>query len=82
METVMSNAHAEHAQGMVPGRDRRRTQIERGSMRVIATGGVIGIATVVGAIMASQDVAGWIIALVASLVTAVLAAVLWSSRQL
>jgi hypothetical protein len=51
-------------------------------MRVIATAGIVAIATVVGAIMASQDVAGWITALVVSLITAVLAALLWSSRQL
>ena len=72
----------ERPQGMVPGRGRRQTTVERVSMRVIATAGIVAIATVVGAIMASQDVAGWITALVVSLITAVLAALLWSSRQL
>jgi hypothetical protein len=66
---------------MVPARARRKTAVERGSMRVIATAGVIGIATAVGAILASQDVAGWVVSLVVSLISVVLAAVLWSSRQ-
>lgn len=46
---------------MVPARERRRTGIGRGAMRVLATGGIVGIATILGA---------------------VLAALLWSSRQL
>jgi translation initiation factor 2 gamma subunit (eIF-2gamma) len=67
---------------MVPGRQRRRTKFERVSMRVIATGGIIGIATVLGAILVHADVAGWIVGLVIGVVTVVLAALLWSSRQL
>jgi uncharacterized membrane protein len=67
---------------MVPGRQRRRTKLERGSMRVVATGGIIGIATVVGAVLVGQDVAGWIVGLVVGLTSVVLAALLWSSRQL
>jgi hypothetical protein len=62
---------------MVPGRERRRTKVERGAMRVIATGGIIGIAVVLGAILVGQDLAGWIVGLVVGL-----AALLWSSRQL
>ena len=69
-------------QGMLPARERRRTVIERGFMRVIATGGIIGIAVALGAILASQDVAGWIIGLVIGLTSVVLSALLWSSRQL
>ena len=68
--------------GMVPARERRRTGVERGFMRVIATGGIIGIAVVLGAILASQNVAGWIMGLVIGLTSVILAAVLWSSRQL
>jgi hypothetical protein len=34
---------------MIPGRARRRTKLERGSMRVLATGGIIGLATILGA---------------------------------
>jgi hypothetical protein len=70
------------AQGMVPGRERRRTAVERGSMRVIATGGVVGIAVVLGAVLVGQDVAGWIVGLVVGLTSVILAALLWSSRQL
>ena len=67
---------------MVPARERRRTAIERGFMRIIATGGVIGIATALGAILVSADVAGWIVGLSVGLTSVVLAALLWSSRQL
>jgi hypothetical protein len=69
-------------QGMVPGRERRRTRVERGAMRVIATGGVIGIAVILGAVLVGQDVAGWIVGLVVGLTSVILAALLWSSRQL
>ena len=67
---------------MIPGRSRRRTKIERGSMRVLATGGIIGLATGLGAILVNQDVAGWIVGLAVGLTSVVLAAILWSSRQL
>jgi hypothetical protein len=69
-------------EGMVPARERRRTKLERGTMRLIATGGIIGIAVVLGAVLVGQDVAGWIVGLVIGLTTVVLAALLWSSRQL
>jgi hypothetical protein len=69
-------------QGMVPGRERRRTGIERGAMRAIATGGIVGIGVVLGAVLAGQDAAGWIVGLVVSTVSIILAALLWSSRQL
>jgi len=72
----------EHPQGMVPGRTRRRSGVERVFMRVIATGGIIGIAVALGAILVNQDVAGWIVGLVIGLTSVVLAALLWSSRQL
>jgi uncharacterized membrane protein len=51
-------------------------------MRLIATGGIIGIAVALGAILGGQDVAGWIIGLVVGVTSVVLAALLWSSRQL
>jgi hypothetical protein len=69
-------------QGMVPGRERRRTRVERGAMRVVATGGIVGIAVLLGAVLVGQDVAGWIVGLVIGLTSVVLAALLWSSRQL
>jgi hypothetical protein len=73
---------SERPQGMVPGRERRRTSLERGAMRLVATGGIIGIAVVLGAVLVGQDVAGWIVGLVVGLTSVLLAAVLWSSRQL
>jgi hypothetical protein len=69
-------------QGMVPGRARRRTKVERGAMRTLATGGIIGVAVALGAVLGGQDVAGWIMGLVIGLTSVILAALLWSSRQL
>lgn len=76
-----STAH-ERPQGMVPGRERRRSVVERGFVRIIATGGIIGVATIIGAVLVSQDVAGWIVGLAVGLTSVILAALLWSSRQL
>ena len=75
-------ARDERPQGMLPGRERRRTVVERGFVRIVATGGVIGIATILGAVLVSQDVAGWIVGLAVGLTSVMLAALLWSSRQL
>jgi hypothetical protein len=72
----------EPPQGMVPARARRRSKLERALMRVVATGGIIGIAVALGAILVGQDIAGWIVGLVIGLTSVILAAVLWSSRQL
>ena len=72
----------ERPQGMVPGRERRRTKLERGTMRLVATGGIIGIAVLLGAVLVGQDVAGWIVGLVVGLTSVILAALLWSSREL
>lgn len=76
------DAEHERPQGMIPGRERRRSVIERGFVRVVATGGIVGIATVLGAVLVSQDVAGWIVGLAVGATSVILAAVLWSSRQL
>jgi len=51
-------------------------------MRVVATGGIVGIATILGAALVSQDVAGWIVGLAVGVTSVALAALLWSSRQL
>ena len=51
-------------------------------MRLIATGGVIGIATILGAVLVGQDVAALIVGLAVGLTSVLLAALLWSSRQL
>lgn len=67
---------------MIPGRERRRSVIERGFMRIVATGGIVGIAVIIGAVLVSQNVAGWIVGLAVGLTSVVLAALLWSSRQL
>jgi hypothetical protein len=66
---------------MLPTR-RGRGLLERTFVRVIATGGIVGICVAIAAIMSSSNSAGWIIGLVVSLVSVVLAAVLWSSRIL
>jgi protein-S-isoprenylcysteine O-methyltransferase Ste14 len=60
----------------------RRANVESVVVRLIATAGVIGIGTAIGAIMSSSGATGWIIALVVSLVSVVLAALLWRSRRL
>jgi hypothetical protein len=72
----------ERPQGMVPGRERRRMGLERGVMRAISTGGIVGIGVLLGAVLVGQGVAGWIVGLVVSVVSILLAALLWSSRQL
>jgi hypothetical protein len=66
---------------MIPSR-RTRLPLEAPLMRIVATAGIVGIGVVIAAIMTSQDSEGWLIGLVVSVVTVVLAAVLWSSRRL
>ena len=51
-------------------------------MRAVATAGIVGIGVALGAVLVGQDVAGWIVGLAVSLVSIILAALLWSSRQL
>ncbi len=67
---------------MLPGRERRRLGLERILVRLIATCGIVGIGVLLGAILASSKVQGWITGLVVAVVSVVLSAVLWSSRQL
>jgi hypothetical protein len=67
---------------MIPARERRRLKAESVLMRIIATGGIVGIGVLLGAILVSQDVAGWIVGLVVALVSVILSAILWSARQL
>lgn len=66
---------------MIPSRQ-SRLPLEAPLMRVVATAGIVGIAVVIAAIMTSQDVQGWLVGLVVSVVSLVLAALLWSSRRL
>jgi protein-S-isoprenylcysteine O-methyltransferase Ste14 len=64
---------------MIPARS-RRSRIESVFMRVIATAGIVALGVAVAAILADNDVQGWIIGLAVSTVSVVLAAVLWSAR--
>jgi hypothetical protein len=66
---------------MIPSR-RKRLPLEAPLMRIIATAGIVAIAVAIAAIMSSQDSQGWLIGLVVSIVSLVLAALLWSSRRL
>lgn len=67
---------------MLPPRERRRSGFERFIVRLIATCGIVGIGVAIAAIMVSSKSQGWIVGLVVSIVSVVLAALLWSSRQL
>jgi len=66
---------------MIPNR-RRRLPGEAPLMRVVATAGIIGIGVLIAAIMSSQHSKGWLIGLVVSVVSVVLALLLWSTRRL
>ncbi len=70
------------AGNMLPTRRRRRTAVERVFVRLVATAGIVGIGVGLGALLVSNKVQGWITGLVVALVSVVLAALLWSSRQL
>ena len=68
-------------QGMIPGRRRRPLAVERVAMRILATGGIIGVAVALGAVLGANHVSGWIIGLAVGLTSLALAALLWSSRE-
>ncbi len=83
----MSSSSSEHGapvgdapETMLPARQ-RRPPLESAFVRVVATGGVVGIGVALGAILASQHVAGWIIGLAVAVVSVLVSAVLWSSRE-
>jgi hypothetical protein len=80
--TYTAAGHRHTAPNMLPGRERRRSGLERLVVRAIATGGVVGIGVAIAAIMAASKAQGWIIGLVVAIVSVLLSAVLWSSRQL
>jgi hypothetical protein len=65
-----------------PAHSRRRTKAELGSMQALATAGIVGIATALGAVLVGNDVAGWVVGLVIGLLSVILATLLHSSRQL
>jgi hypothetical protein len=64
-----------------PSKHPRRRTFESVLARVVATAGIVGIGTALGAILIAADVAGWITGLVVSIVTVTLAALLWQSRR-
>jgi hypothetical protein len=66
-------------EGSLPEHPKRRA-FQSVLRRVVATAGVVGIGTALGAILIAADVAGWITGLVVSIVTVTLAAILWQSR--
>jgi hypothetical protein len=72
---------AERSGVMIPNR-RKRLPLEAPLMRVVASAGIVGIAVAVAAIMGSQGSQPWLVGLVVSVVSLLLAAVLWSSRRL
>jgi hypothetical protein len=67
--------------GFLSERPERRT-FESVFARLVATAGIVGVGTALGAILIAADVAGWVTGLVVSIVTVVLAAMLWRSRRL
>ena len=71
----------ERDESFLPNRA-HRPRIESLFVRLVATGGVIGIGVALAAILGSQDVEAWIVGLAVSIVTVLLSALLWSSRTL
>ena len=67
---------------MLPARFVRRSPVERILVRLIATCGIVGIGVAIAAIMVHSKSQGWLVGLVVAIVSVVLSAILWSSRQL
>jgi len=67
--------------GFLPGTP-PRPGLESVVVRFVATAGVVGIGTAVGAVLSDNNVAGWVVALVVSSVSVIIAALLWRSRRL
>ncbi len=72
---------ADGVPSMIP-RHRQRSRPESFFVRLVATAGIVGICVAIAAIMVSSHSQGWIVGLVTSVVSCVLAAILWSSRVL
>jgi hypothetical protein len=58
----------------------RMTMFQSSFSRFVATGGILGIGTGLAAILGSQDVEAWIIGIVVSGLSVILAAIVWSAR--
>jgi hypothetical protein len=61
--------------GATPLTRRRRAKL--GLIRIAGTLGVVGVATAIAAVLGTQDVDGWIVGLVASIVSVASSAALW-----
>jgi hypothetical protein len=72
---------SDESRGFIPNRA-HRPRVESFFVRLVATGGIIGIGTALAAILDSQEVEAWIVGLVIAAVSVLLAAILWSSRTL
>ena len=57
------------------------TMFQSSFSRFVATGGILGIGTGLAAILGSQDVEAWIIGIVVSGLSVILAAIVWSAPQ-
>src|SRR2546421_11802935 len=60
----------------------RRSRGESAFMRLVATGGIVGIGAAIAAGVAAGDGSGWLIGIVVSRVSVIMAPLLWSSRTL
>jgi hypothetical protein len=79
-DAAQEPAPGQHA-GFLPA-EPARLGAESVFVRLVATAGIIGIGTLLGALLVANNVAGWITGLVVSAVSVILAAVLWRSRTL
>ncbi|MGZ4675962.1 MAG: hypothetical protein ACXVJ7_14490 [Acidimicrobiia bacterium] len=80
--TLAEEPHAAPAdEGFLSAQPGRRPT-ESVLVRVVATAGIVGIGTAVGAGLGAVDAAAWLTAFVVALSSVVLAAVLWRSRVL
>jgi hypothetical protein len=75
------DAGADAPSGFIPART-GRPRVESFFVRLVATGGIVGIGTALAAILDSQEVEAWIVGLVVAALSVILAAILWSSRTL
>jgi len=80
-DTNAATAGSDPRRGFIPPGP-PRLKAESVLVRVVASAGVVAIGTALGAILVAQDIAGWIVGLVVSIVSLVMAAVLWRSRRL
>ena len=71
----------EKAGGFLPSEPDRRPY-ESLLVRLVATAGIIGIGTALGAVLGAADVDAWVVGLAVAIVCVLLAAVLWRSRTL